>query len=445
MAQFFDLRTIDKDVAAIPDDIGVLVLVHPKDLSDKTLYAIDQFVLRGGRALVFVDPHAEGEMTRPGMAAQTGLTASGLKPLFDQWGIELVPGKVAGDRVAARRVNAGTESRVRAVDYIAWLTLQGDAFNKSDILTGDTGVIQMASAGILKPKEGATTTMTPLIQTSPQSEQVDVDAVKMQPDPVALLANFKSEDQRFTLAARLQGKVKTAYPDGPPPEPKKEGEEKPAEAATPAAPTAPPAARLTESKVPMNVIVVADTDMLEDRFWAQVQDFFGQQVVIPVASNGDFVVNATDNLLGSDDMISLRTRGQSARPFTLVQDIQRDAELKFRAKERELTEKLKDTEKKLTEMQGQGGPGASEQGKVILSKEQQETVDQFRAEMLGTRRELRDVQRELRRDIESLEILLKFVNIWLIPILVAIAAVIVGIVRVRRRAPSRRPVTGNVT
>lgn len=445
MAQFFDLRMIDKDVAAIPDDIGVLVLVHPKDLSDKTLYAIDQFVLRGGRALVFVDPHAEGEMTRPGMAAQTGLTASGLKPLFDQWGIELVPGKVAGDRVAARRVNAGTESRVRAVDYIAWLTLQGDAFNKSDILTGDTGVIQMASAGILKPKEGATTTMTPLIQTSPQSEQVDVDAVKMQPDPVALLANFKSEDQRFTLAARLQGKVKTAYPDGPPPEPKKEGEEKPAEAATPVAPKAPPAERLTESKVPMNVIVVADTDMLEDRFWAQVQDFFGQQVVIPVASNGDFVVNATDNLLGSDDMISLRTRGQSARPFTLVQDIQRDAELKFRAKERELTEKLKETEKKLTEMQGQSGPGASEQGKIILSKDQQEAVDQFRGEMLGTRRELRDVQRELRRDIESLEILLKFVNIWLIPILVAIAAVIVGIVRVRRRAPSRRPVTGNVT
>jgi ABC-type uncharacterized transport system involved in gliding motility auxiliary subunit len=445
MAQFFDLRTIDRDVAAIPDDIGVLVLVHPHDLPEKTLYAVDQFVLRGGRALVFVDPHAEGEMTRPGMAAQTGLTASNLKRLFDQWGVELVAGKVAGDRVAARRVNAGTESRVRAVDYIAWLTLRDDAFNRGDILTGETAVIQMASAGILMPKEGATTTLTPLIQTSPQSAQVDVEAVKMQPDPVALLANFKSENQRFTLAARLQGKVKTAYPDGPPPEPKKEGEEKKDEKPAEAQPASPPAERLTESKVPMNVIVVADTDMLEDRFWAQVQDFFGQQVVIPVASNGDFVVNATDNLLGSDDMISLRTRGQSARPFTLVQDIQRDAELKFRAKERELTEKLKETEKKLTEMQGPGGPGASEQGKVILSKEQQEAIDQFRSEMLGTRRELRDVQHELRRDIEGLEMMLKFVNIWLIPILVAIAALLVGIVRVRRRAVSRRPATGDVT
>jgi ABC-type uncharacterized transport system involved in gliding motility auxiliary subunit len=268
----------------------------------------------------------------------------------------------------------------------------------------------------------------------------------MQPDPVALLANFKSEDTRFTLAARLQGNVKTAFPDGPPPEPKKEGDEKKDEKPATAAPAAPPAERLTESKVPMNVIVVADTDMLEDRFWAQVQDFFGQQVVVPVASNGDFVVNATDNLLGSDDMISLRTRGQSARPFTLVQDIQRDAELKFRAKERELTEKLKDTEKKLAEMQGQGGsPGAADQGKAILSKDQQEAIDQFRSEMLATRRELRDVQHELRRNIESLEILLKFVNIWLIPILVAIAAVLVGIFRVRRRAASRRPATGNVT
>src|SRR5690606_18369409 len=139
--------------AEIPEDIGVLVIVHPKDLPEKTLYAIDQFVLRGGRAIVFVDPHAEGEFGRPGMAAQTGPTASDLPKLFSAWGIEMVDGKFAGDRGSARRVNAGTETRVRAVDYIAWLALREANFNQSDILTSETSLIQMASAGILKAKD----------------------------------------------------------------------------------------------------------------------------------------------------------------------------------------------------------------------------------------------------------------------------------------------------
>ena len=435
--QFFDLKMIERDTAAIPAEIGVLIIAHPQNLPDKTLYAIDQFVLRGGRALVFVDPHAEGEMTRPGMAAQTGLTASNLKRLFDAWGVEMVEGKVAGDRIAARRVNAGTDAtRVRAVDYLAWLSLRDDGhFNRSDILTAETGVLQMASAGILKPKEGATTTVTPLVRTSPQSTQIDVDAVKMQPDPVKILAEFKSDNQPYILAARIAGPVKSAFPDGAPAEPKKEGEETPA---SPAAAAAAPSEALKESKVPINVIVVTDTDLLEDRFWAQVQDFFGQRMIIPSASNGDFVVNAVDNLLGSDDLISLRTRGMSARPFLAVQEIQRDAELKFRAKERELTEKLRETEKKLSELQGQSQPQGSEAGRTIVSREQQEAIEKFRADMLGIRRELRDVQHELRRDIESLDMTLKFVNIGLVPILVGIAAVIVGVIRIRRRAPARR-------
>ncbi len=439
--QFFDLKMIERDTAAIPAEIGVLIVAHPQNLPEKTLYAIDQFVLRGGRALVFVDPHAEGEMTRPGMAAQTGLTASNLKQLFDAWGVEMVEGKVAGDRIAARRVNAGTDTRVRAVDYLAWLSLRDDGhFNRSDILTAETGLMQMASAGVLKPKQGATTTVTPLVRTSPQSTQIDVDAVKMQPDPVKILAEFKSDNEPYILAARIAGPVKSAFPDGAPAEPKKEGEEAPANPAAAAATS--PAESLKESKVPINVIVVTDTDLLEDRFWAQVQDFFGQRMIIPSASNGDFVVNAVDNLLGSDDLISLRTRGMSARPFLAVQEIQRDAELKFRAKERELTEKLRDTEKKLGEMQNQSQPQGPEAGRAIVSREQQEAIEKFRADMLDIRRELRGVQLELRRDIDALDMTLKFVNIGLVPILVGIAAIIVGVVRIRRRAPARRAEAG---
>lgn len=422
MQQFFDIRQIERDVAEISAEIGVLVLVHPKELSEKTQYAIDQFVLRGGRVLVFVDPHAEGEMGRPGMAAQTGMTGSNLPKLFAAWGVEMEDGKFAGDRGSARRVNAGTETRVRAVDYIAWLALREANFNRSDILTSETALIQMASAGILKRKDGATTTLTPLIETSTQAAAIDVGPIKMMPDPVSLLANFKSEDKRLILAARINGPIKTAFPDGPPPEPKPEGEQKPAKPAEP---------QLKESREPANIIVIADTDMLEDRFWAQVQDFFGQRVAIPLAGNGDFVINAIDNLLGSNALISLRSRGQSARPFTLVQDLQRDAELRFRAKEKELTEKLRDTEKKMSELQSQGQEQGG--GRTMVSKAQQETIDQFRTDLLATRKELRNVQQNLRSDIQTLEAWTKFLNIALIPILVAVVAVIVGVARSRRR------------
>jgi ABC-type uncharacterized transport system involved in gliding motility auxiliary subunit len=448
MAQFFDLKTIDQDAATIPDDVKVLVIVHPQGLPPKTLYAIDQFVLRGGHALVFVDPNAEGQMLRPGPAQQTGMTASDLEPLFKAWGIEMVPGKVAGDRLAARTVNAGTESRVRAVDYLAWLNLDKSNFNSSDVLTSDLKTIQMASAGILEPIKGATTQLEPLIQTSPQSEEIDVDKVKTAPDPVALLAQFKPSNQRYILAARISGPVKTAFPDGPPPEPKKDaGKDKAGDAASTPTPPAAPAKQLMASKDPINVIVISDTDMLEDRFWADTQDFFGQQVVVPTASNGDFVVNAIDNLLGSDELISLRTRGESARPFTLVQRIQKNAELQFREKERQLNDQLKTTEKKLAALQGQGGPTASagESGHLILSKDQQDAIDQFRTQVVTIRKQLRDVQHDLRRNIDNLEILLKFINIWLMPIFVGLAAIVVGVVRLRRRAGARRPQTGHVT
>lgn len=450
MAQFFDLKSIEPDSASIPDDVKVLVIVHPQNLPEKTLYAIDQFVLRGGHALVFVDPNAEGQMLRPGPAQQTGMTASDMKKLFTAWGIEMVPGKVAGDRLAARTVNAGTESRVRAVDYLAWLNLGPNNFNRSDVLTGDLNRIAMASAGILEPVKGATTKIEPLIQTSPQSEEIDVDKVKTQPDPAALLAQFKPSNQRYILAARISGPVKTAFPGGPPPEEKKDAgkdKDKAGNGAKPPAPApaAPAAQPLTESKEPINVIVIADTDMLEDRFWAETQDFFGQQVVVPTASNGDFVVNTIDNLLGSNELISLRTRGESARPFTLVQGIQKNAELQFREKERQLNDELKETQKKLSALQGQGGAGAGEGGHVILTKDQQEAIDQFRGQVVQIRRQLRDVQHDLRRNIDDLEILLKFINIWLVPILVGIVAIVVGVMRLRRRAPARRLQTGNVT
>jgi ABC-type uncharacterized transport system involved in gliding motility auxiliary subunit len=431
MQQFFDIKRVEPTATEIPGDIGVLVVAHPKALGERTLYAIDQYVLGGGRALIFVDPHSEGEMTRPGIAAQTGVTNSELGPLFKAWGLEMAEDKLAGDRAIARRVNAGTNTSLRAVDYVLWLNLRDTNLNRGDIVTADTDSINVASAGILKASATATTDVTPLIETGPQSMAIDAQAAKFAPDPVGLLASFSPSGQRMMIAARVRGSAKTAFPDGPPPEPNAEGETAPAATAPPT----PPASHLAQSREPINLIVVADTDMLEDRFWAQVQDFFGQRVITPIAGNGNFVVNAIDNLTGSNELIGLRSRGEAARPFLVVQDLQREAELRFRTKERELTEKLRDTEKKLSDLQAQG-QGPEQGARALVTRAQQDAIDQFRGEMIATRKELRDVQHELRKDIETLEAWLKFVNIALVPLLVAVLAVIVGVLRVRRRRPA---------
>lgn len=419
LGQFFDIRPVARDSAEIPAEIGVLMIVHPKNLPEPTLYAIDQFVLRGGRALVFVDPMSEGEMARGGPAAMGGPTGSNLAKLFDAWGLSMEDDKLAGDRAAARRVNAGTEGRVRAVDYVLWLSLREANFERSDVLLTEASTIQMASAGILAKKEGATTEFVPLLRTSPQSQAISVDEVRMQPDPAALLANFKPSGTSLALAARIRGQSKSAFAEAP-----AVAEGQPARTA----------AHLAQSTGPINVIVVADTDMLEDRFWVQVQDFFGQRVATPAAYNGDFVVNAVDNLLGSSDLIGLRGRGLSQRPFTLLADIQREAELRFRAKERELSEKLRETERRLAELQGRGGPRGEDAPRSILTADQQSEIDRFRAELIGVRRELRDVQRDLRQDIEAVQTFTKAVNIGAVPALVALLAVGLGLARLRRRS-----------
>jgi ABC-type uncharacterized transport system involved in gliding motility auxiliary subunit len=234
-----------------------------------------------------------------------------------------------------------------------------------------------------------------------------------------LLANFKPSGNSLVLAARLRGAVKSAFDQAP----------APAEGAPPSAQT-----HLTQSNGAINVIVVADTDMLEDRFWVQVQEFFGQRVATPAAYNGDFVVNAVDNLLGSSDLIGLRGRGLSQRPFTLLAEIQREAEQRFRAKERELTEKLRETEKRLADLQGRGGPRSEDAARSILTADQQGEIDRFRAELLGVRRELRDVQLELRRDIEAVQTNAKVINIAAVPAAVAFAAILLAFVRARRRS-----------
>ena len=441
MRQQFTVRELGENPDKIDKDIDVLMIVHPKALSAKAQFAVDQYVLGGGHALVFVDPNAESD-TGPSPMMMTGASSSDLKRLFAAWGLELVPDKVAGDRELATRVQAPVSGRTQTIDYIAWLSLGEDNLNRDDVVTADLSNLLMATPGILEKKKGASTTFAPLVWTDADATEIAADKLRLFPDFLALLADYKPVGHPLTLAARIQGMVKTAFPDGPPAagkgeaktgeeggasegaktEEKKDPDKPPAEAPK-------PASWLKELVKPINVIVVADTDMLTDRFWVRTQEFFGQQIVEPTEGNGSFVIDALDNLAGSDALIGLRSRGLSARPFDLVQRLRAQADARYLAQAQELQNRLKDAEKKLASLEKEGEAGSHQ----ILSAAQQQEIDKFRTETLRTRKSLREVQHALRVDIERLDEVLKFVNIALIPILIGIAAIVVALVRAARR------------
>jgi ABC-type uncharacterized transport system involved in gliding motility auxiliary subunit len=449
LRQLYDVRTMGGDIEKIDKDVDVLMIAHPQNVSDKTQFAIDQFVLRGGKALVFVDPHAEAQSARPSRLNPPGSPAdSNLDKLFQAWGVQVEPKTIAGDAATARRVNAGSQMRVQPASYLAWLSLKKPNFNPDDPITAELGQINIGSAGILQPRDGAKTKFEPLISTTPGfSGKIAVEKVQGPvPDIQGILRDFKRDLQPYVVAARVTGEVDTAFPDGPPKPPIKEGDakdgEKKADDAKPAeqspaeqkpadektAEQKPAEDWLKKSAQPINLIVVSDTDMLDDRFWAQAQDFFGQRVVVPTANNGDFVANAVEALAGGNDLISLRSRGTGARPFEVVDNIQKAAADQYSAQERDLQEKLKATQAKIKDLRTKDQGGG-----VVLTSDQTKALEDFQADMLSTRQQLRAVQLALRQDIDRLKRQLEFVTIALVPIAVGVVAIVLGIVRTQRR------------
>ncbi len=426
--QMFEIKKIETTATTIPDDTSVLMVVHPKALSDATVYAIDQFVLGGGHAIVFVDPLSEADIvSRNPMNPMGGRGPqnSDMPKLFEQWGIELVKGKVLADLPFAKKVQIQQQSRLQVVDYPVWIDFQQEHLHEEDIVTAQVPGLSVGSAGILQKKGEVGTEIVPLLQSDLAAMQMDVNKISIMPDLPSILRSYKAAGEQMMVAVRVTGKVKTAFPDGKPQEAPKEGE-------SPEAPSDPPAEtkeHLAESTAPINVIVVADTDMLQDRFWVQVQNFFGQRLAIPTSGNSTFVTNALDNLTGSNDLISVRSRAGYARPFTLVRTLQQEAEQKFRQKEQALQEHLKATEQKIQELQSQKSEGSA----TILNVEQQQALAKFRLELIQVRKDLRGVQHELGKNIEKLESWVKFLNIGLVPILIGIAGVWISSSQSRKR------------
>jgi gliding motility-associatede transport system auxiliary component len=408
-SQLFEVKPVAAtNLKSIDKDISVLVVVHPKELADDVQYAIDQFVLRGGHLLVFVDPIAEldtsGADPQNPMAAMMADKSSDLPKLFKAWGIQYDPKKVVLDRQRALPISMGEgQAPVRHPAILGFTT---EDLNKDDVTTANLESINVSSAGYFElSKDVKDEKLTPLIQTTGDATTAASDKLKFLQDPSALYADYKAGGEHLIVAARLSGKFKTAFPER-----NDEG-------------------ALKESKDEGQIILVADTDILTDRLWVQIRPFFGQKIMNAFVNNGDFAVNALDNIAGSSDLISIRGRATSQRPFTTVEALKRSADERFRAKEDELQKELTDTEHKLTELQS----AKSKDQAQILSPEQKSELDNFLKRKVEIRKELRQVRRQLDAEIEALGTKLKLVNIVLMPLLVTLAALAFAWWRVQRR------------
>lgn len=427
--QMLDPATTDR----IPANISTVLIVHPANLDNKVEYAIDQFVLRGGHAIVFVDPLSESSAQQgPGIQDQGDKSSSTLGPLFSAWGVDFDPTKVVGDAELAQPVQVnGQNGQPQVLDYLAWLRLTPENFNTSDPVTANLQMVNMASAGALKQHAGATTKFVPLLTSTSMAGLLDSIQVRVTQNPSDLLRRFEPTGAKYVLGARVSGPAKTAFPNGPPATDAKSADAATSDAAKAATPLPP---QIKEAQN-INVLVFSDSDMLDDRFWVQVQNVLGQRVAVPSADNGALVMNAVENMMGSNDLISLRTREHSARPFLVVDRIRRDAETRFLSEEQQLQQKVTATEATLKQLQGQNPQ--SQGGAPVLNKAQQDQIDKFRHDLVDARASLRQVQANLRQNVERLGTVLAFINIALVPILIGAAAIALSMLRRRRRIRAR--------
>jgi len=415
LQQTYDTKMLDPDFKSIPSNVDVLMIVQPPTLNAQQIYSIDQFVLHGGRALVFVDPLSE--LSNAGLdQQQSGPAISDLPELFHAWGVSYNPGKVIGDKALAQAVQVSADPAQGVARYPVWLHLDAKEFDPNDQVTASLQLLNLASAGALFPLKGATTKFAPLVTSSDQASLLDSEEVRAGARPQDLLAAITPTGRHYVIAARISGPAKTAFPGGPP-----NGE-------TESAP------EIKQSTGPINVIVMADSDIFDDRFWVRVENLYGHHVAAPFADNAAFVLNAVENLTGNNDLISLRTRATNDRPFTVVKKLQADAQARFQQKADALQAKLTDTQNRLRELE----QGASVTGEpstaAALTPEQKAEIEKFKRDLIQTRADLRDVQHNLRREVDALGSLLAFVNIALVPLLVAAFAIVLAIIRRRRRA-----------
>jgi ABC-type uncharacterized transport system involved in gliding motility auxiliary subunit len=394
------------------------VVIHPKEMSETTQYALDQFVMRGGRLIVFVDPLSiVDSRSNPSNPLQGSMNAgSTLDKLFKAWGVGYDVNKVVADQNFLSRINRGT----RAEPAPAVLSLTREGINP-DVVTGQIDNLLLPFSGVFTgtPAEGLKEIV--LLKTSKDSQLVEKFMAEFSGEQV--MKDFVPSGKEYALAIRLTGKFKTAFPDGQPKAQETEAADKKDKPAA-SEPT------LKESKSEGIVILVGDTDLLYDQFSVQVQDFFGQRIVIPRNGNLNLVQNLIDQLAGDSNLIEVRSRSTINRPFTVVKKMQAQAEDRYRSKIKELEQSLQEAQTRLNELQKTKETGQ----RFILSADQQKEIQNFQQKEASVKKELKAVRRDLRQDIDSLENRLKWLNIAGMPMLVAVSGVALALYKRKRTA-----------
>lgn len=401
--ELFDVRSVSASDDSLPDGMDVLVLVHPQNLDEDLVKGIEDFLAEGGRLLAFVDPWAESaEPDNAGdpVAAMSMDRASDLSLLFDAWGLKLDSSRFVADAGLGLQISLGQGQGT--VRHAGILGVTADNMNSDDVITGELDAVNVATAGHLALDDDNSLTFEPLLQSSGRADLLDTGRLQFLQDPAELMDQMGATGELYVLAARLGGQAAYMQPE--------QGE-----------------------KYDLNAIVVADTDMLADHFWVSRQQFFGTTLLEPFAGNGDFVINAIDNLLGNAALISIRSRAVSSRPFTLVDSLRREAEQDLRSTEQRLEAELRETEQRLSELQQARG----DTNLSILTEEQEAELNRFMDQRLEIRRQLRQVRHELDARIEALGTRLKIINIALMPIVVTAFALGLLVFRRRRAAASR--------
>ncbi len=409
--QLFELRDLGADIDVVDDDVSMLWIVQPKSLSNSMLYAIDQFILKGGTAMILVDPLAESDPAAPIQGMPPGMPPQGqnsdLPTLFGAWGLQFSPNDVVADAQLALPVSAGPAGR--PMRHPGLLGITEAQLNSDDVITADLNTINVGVAGHLSIAEGSAATMEPLISSGTASGIVASSRFSFLQDPSSLLDSFIPSGETYVIAARISGSLPSAFPDGPPAT--GVSPEDDSESAEPDT-----SGHLSQSTDLVNMIVVADVDILSDRLWVQQQNFFGQRIANAFSSNGAFVVNALESLLGSAELIAVRSRATYSRPFTKVEELRVEAEAEYRETEQRLQSELAETERRLGELQS----SREDTGNILMSPEQQTEVDRFIDQRAAIRKDLRAVQRNLDKNIEQLGTRLKIINTALVPALLTV-------------------------
>jgi len=437
LKELFEVMPVAEDVQEIPvQDYNLLLVVHPKELSEETLFAIDQYVLRGGHAVFFVDPFAELDRMSENKASQD------LNRLFNAWGVNVDMGKFIGDAQLALQVSGQNRQPVR---HLGILQLTDQNLARDSISTSQLETLHMSSTGFISTLEGVTTKIEPLMTSSEHAMPIDAAKLVQMDDPLTLMQGFTPDGKVYSMGVRITGEAQSAFPEGVPisegGDDTKQGSEaaediaddvaeEPVEAESVKAVTDNKQEYLQKSGQPINVVIVADTDVLTDRLWVQVQEMFGQQIASPFADNGNFFFNTVELLSGSSDLIDIRGQGRYFRPFTVVKEMRRAAEEEFQSVEQGLQQELQNIEQQLTALQNQQG----ENGEMItLTPEVENQLEEFRKKKLSIRKQLRDVQHQLNKDIEALDFKLKLINIALVPFILTLIVVVIALYRRRKR------------